>query len=666
MDIPTKKVIIVGAGIGGLSAAHELVGLNRRQHQVRFDVALHERTQVVGGKAASQWPTVRDAEGHAVALPAEHGFRFFPHFYRHMTQTLREIEIPEDLSYDRKARVFDRLVPSKEAGLADGGEVYKVSRPTPAAREAFKQMAENIGKGLTLPVRDCARYALHILKFLTSSDERRLQEFDQISWRDYLQVDKENYSEQFMKLVVMGSVNLSAMKADEGSARTIGNISMQMLFDFAPEDPYHPADAVLNAPTDRSLLQPWRRYLEDRGASFRFGRELIGLELAANGRIARLKFEGDAAPTEVGDASVILAIPIEAVLPLISGDLADYDGNLADLRELGTRSPTRPMVGAQFFLRDRLDLADGHMTFPKSPYALTAVAQSKFWLHELERADLHKVGVHESLSVIASLWDDAPAGVTKAQDQPDEDALLDEIWSQMKLALGDRLPAKEEVAHRHLDANVRVGDGKLQNDTPLLVHPLGGYALRPPARTGIANLYLAADYVRTNTDLASMESANEAAREAVRAIAQTYELSEDLMPRVWKFDEGEWFASAKKLDAVLVAAKLPHIMDIVNPPYWVRRLRSALLDKGLRPSFDTDDKVIDKDGMKIVGQLVDDPATLIADLFEEEERDLVMKGLQRVAHTVKAQQGQSDQQQLEAWVDTLIDDVSPASPTPAS
>ena len=45
-------------------------------------------------------------------------------------------------------------------------------------------------------------------------------------------------------------------------------------------------------------------------------------------------------------------------------------------------------------------------------------------------------------------------------------------------------------------------------------------ALRPEAATRIPNLVLAGDYVRTNTDLASMEGACEAARHAVNAILQ--------------------------------------------------------------------------------------------------------------------------------------------------
>ncbi len=44
------------------------------------------------------------------------------------------------------------------------------------------------------------------------------------------------------------------------------------------------------------------------------------------------------------------------------------------------------------------------------------------------------------------------------------------------------------------------------------------WALRPEATTAIPNLFLASDYVRTHTDLATMEGANEAARRAVNGL----------------------------------------------------------------------------------------------------------------------------------------------------
>ena len=52
----------------------------------------------------------------------------------------------------------------------------------------------------------------------------------------------------------------------------------------------------------------------------------------------------------------------------------------------------------------------------------------------------------------------------------------------------------------------------------LLVNLVDTWKLRPEAVSKIPNLFLASDYVRTYTDLATMEAANEAARRAVNGI----------------------------------------------------------------------------------------------------------------------------------------------------
>ena len=69
------------------------------------------------------------------------------------------------------------------------------------------------------------------------------------------------------------------------------------------------------------------------------------------------------------------------------------------------------------------------------------------------------------------------------------------------------------------------------------------------AATRIPNLFLAADYVRTHTDLATMEGANEAARSAVNGILAATGSS---APRceIWPLREPAAFAPAKALDRV--------------------------------------------------------------------------------------------------------------------
>src|SRR3954462_12163722 len=78
------KVMVLGGGVAGLTAAHELV---ERGYQV---VVYEERPDHWGGKARSMGSPGTGTDGRA-PLPGEHGFRFFPGFYKHLPDTMGRI-----------------------------------------------------------------------------------------------------------------------------------------------------------------------------------------------------------------------------------------------------------------------------------------------------------------------------------------------------------------------------------------------------------------------------------------------------------------------------------------------------------------------------------------------------------------------------------------------
>jgi len=75
-----KVIAILGGGVAGLSAALELA-------ERGFSVDVYERKPVLGGKARSIPVPASGVAGRA-DLPGEHGFRFFPGFYKHVTDTM--------------------------------------------------------------------------------------------------------------------------------------------------------------------------------------------------------------------------------------------------------------------------------------------------------------------------------------------------------------------------------------------------------------------------------------------------------------------------------------------------------------------------------------------------------------------------------------------------
>jgi hypothetical protein len=94
------------------------------------------------------------------------------------------------------------------------------------------------------------------------------------------------------------------------------------------------------------------------------------------------------------------------------------------------------------------------------------------------------------------------------------------------------------------------------NLEPLLINTAGSWRDRPEATTAIENLFLASDYVRTNTDLATMEGANEAARRAVNGVLAASGSSQPEC-RTWSYSEPEVFAPLRALDWVFYALGQP-------------------------------------------------------------------------------------------------------------
>jgi len=536
------KVIILGGGIAGLSAAHELI-------ERHFDVEVYELLPILGGKARS-FPVPGSGQGGRKDLPGEHGFRFFPRFYRHVTDTMSRIP------YGPSGTVADNLVDTTRCQLNRYGRhavdfPARFPRTINDVRVVLDDLGRFLGGDLGLSHDDLAFFGSKVWQIVTSCRERRNSDYEKIGWWDF--IEAEHRSPAYQKLLGHGITrSLVAAKARTASTKTIGDIFVQLVFDIVTPGPS--TDRVLNGPTNDVWIDPWRRYLESRGVTCHPNSKVT--EVSFDGQRVRSASITRASETiRVAGDYFIFAMPVEDVIDVITPQMVKADPALASLFTLD--DITEWMNGIQIYLNEDVPIAHGHSIYVDSPWALTSISQAQFW----KNIGLSGYGdgtVRGIISVDISEWSEPGLNGKAAKDCSPEE-IKAEVWEQLKRSLnyGDVVFLRDEQVHSFsLDPSLQRREGTTANEEPLLVNLVDTWKLRPEAVTKIPNLFLASDYVRTFTDLATMEAANEAARRAVNGILGAAGSTANECA-VWQLHEPEIFAPWRALDSIRYAQSLP-------------------------------------------------------------------------------------------------------------
>ena len=519
-------VAVLGGGVAGLSAAHELA-------ERGFEVTVHEQRDLPGGKARSM-PVPGSGTGGRADLPGEHGFRFFPGFYRHLPDTMARIPVA-------RGSVRDRLVGSTRVLLAQAGgrnELLGTAHFPESLGDVnvLSRFLLDFATRLGIPAHEHAIFVERLLTLLTSCDERRLGQWEHESWWEF--IGAERRSGAFGKFLADGLTRtLVAARAREISARTGGYTLLQLLFDLTRAGGR--ADRVLDAPTSEAWIDPWVDHLRGRGVEVRLGAPVEALHVE-HGRIAGATVAGALVQAD----HYVAALPVEVMRQLASPALRAAEPRLEGLDRLVTRW----MNGVLFYLDRDVPLVHGHAIYIDSEWSLTSISQRQFW-PEVDLARRGDGRVKGILSVDVSEWQRPGRRTGKVAMRCSPEEIFTEVWGQLEDHLDGALDGVG-VLERFLDpAIVFPNPTEAANLEPLLINTAGSWEDRPDAVTRVPNLFLASDYVRTHTDLATMEGANEAARRAVNGILERTG-SAARRCEVWKLSEPALFGPARLLDRV--------------------------------------------------------------------------------------------------------------------
>jgi uncharacterized protein with NAD-binding domain and iron-sulfur cluster len=549
----SQTALVLGGGVAGLTVAHELA-------ERGFAVTVYER-RALGGKARSVQVPGSASAGRR-PLPGEHGMRTFPGFYQNLPDTLRRIPFGSN-----QHGVFGNLSDCSQLEFARAGGREDVILPVSlkggwTVEQVRSSLTALVQAGFRIPPQQAAYFVDRLLVFFSSSDARRYGQWEPMSWAMFTQSSR--YSADYRRLLT-GWINrqLLAASAPDVSALSVGILWEAGVYNLMGRFGTGSFDRVLDLPTNEAWIDPWVRHLRHLGV--RFEHAAVDSLATANGRIDHASVLGrDGRRRRVGADWYVLTVPAERAAPLLDGPVRRADPSLARVAALTTDWE----AGIQFYLRQETPIVHGHVLYIDSPWALSSISQAQFWPRRRFARDYGRGSVRDCLSVDIADWTTPGLLYGRPARACTPEQISHEVWAQMEAALNDtgrKVLHDDLVESWFLDPGLKVQHGRLTTEDPLLISTPGSWRNRPSAATKLPNLFLAADYVRTDINTACMEGANEAARRAVNALLDTSG-SRHPSARVYPLFRPPEFEGLRRLDAKRYANGEANLFDVPAPP----------------------------------------------------------------------------------------------------
>ncbi|KAL7518190.1 hypothetical protein ACHAWX_003040 [Stephanocyclus meneghinianus] len=257
-SIEQKKIVIIGAGWGGLSAAHALI---KSSHDANLDITIVEAAPRVGGLVRDGFPTINNTafEGEA----GQHGFWDNYNNIFHLLEEIFPNRVDEILTdYAEQGQYSPR-------GLEAVWPVYRRSLrlPTGLGQALYT-------KFVNLSPLDRATALPMVLAFSEFDDsEEAWAKYDNVSFRDLcirLGVSRKCYEEIFEPMVLTG---LFAPGAECSAAAALG---MAYFFVLRSQNSFDVRWCRGNI--GRLIFDPWIRILEEKGVKFLMDTRVKGFE----------------------------------------------------------------------------------------------------------------------------------------------------------------------------------------------------------------------------------------------------------------------------------------------------------------------------------------------------------------------------------------------------
>jgi hypothetical protein len=520
-----KRVVIFGAGIGGLTVAHELSKLN-------YKIDIYEKKDAIGGLARSD----RDEFG----CNREVCWRVEFNFYQNLFRVMREIPlIPELYPNENPNNVINKTV----------------------IDNLTKCYHKNINDTHT-PLIDNIKIAYNILYGATSCDDR-LDTLDEISWADSL----DNIGVSTLVKQVAPWLGLDRNLASYNSVIKVGmeqDILPKQIKDLDSERNY-----VTNDPTSEAWFDHWEINLMNNGVNFHMNSELVSVQIENNLVISaivsqKLTNNNKKQFIKVYADYFVFGLPVDALAKIVLQTPELNYGQLSNVIELSnTCLHMQPCF--QLFMNESISLGKNINSFliTDTPWDLIVLMHDKIFKSPL----CYNIPDAKSNWSIAACTVYKPGIVFgKTLRECTFEEIIVELWEQMLASKTFRKIIYENngfdltpdmiIKFAPMWPTYYYDNDLLYTEEPKFTNNAGSLKLRPSCKTHIDNLFLATAYCKETINIFSMEAA------CISGL-NTANLIDNQVEPPYMVPRPRLFEPARKFDQFCYDNNLPNISPVL-------------------------------------------------------------------------------------------------------
>jgi uncharacterized protein with NAD-binding domain and iron-sulfur cluster len=586
-----KKIIIVGAGLSGLTVAHELI-------EAGFEVEVYESDSIPGGMARS----FRDSQN----IPTEHSWRGYGPFYYNTYDILGRISTGTMVNKNEKIELgikeYSITEIKKHNNLNDGWIIYKglVYNITPFIKKhpGGTLIKNALGRDISLvwkefnvgwhskiiSTRKLKKYLIGKVANYQENSEYSLTvnnnlvplEFDLIGSKNNNtpKISITDYPGLFYKFIKQ----IYSNKRKEyyftvpfkNSIKNICKNTREYLFDFLCGPGYgFDKDTisighyflvlkyifftkkkrwdVMNAPTNEAWIDKWVDLLESKGVKFHFDSTLEFINVSQNS-IQGINING---LNVTGDDYIIAINPNNLEDIFKKSEMSALELVHKNIKTINNQ------ISFRIGFDKKINILKKGYVLLKSPWNITFYCQEKFWAPDIYLGD----GVLSLISgtVIIS-YQKGLNGKTAMECTIQE--FLEEVVNQFfnDSSFTNIVNVSiDNIIVSNISPDYFWNGSSLESKNKKWVNNITNEKYRPGNKTDYLNMYLAGAHTRTSFNIWSMEGAIESGKLASNLILSKYSLEECAI-----FIHNKKKNIISLIDDYFYDSGLPHFIDLIT------------------------------------------------------------------------------------------------------